>query len=374
MQNVIKTIGIIFALAVGPIVNAQSNLGPYDARDETTQALRSASDLSQQLEDELLTRFPAIDGWDCTPDMQTESRLPRVLQAMPHLFLVCAHAEQALQLTLSVHPYFAELFCTVIEQRKVGIRDGSVNPAVFRFFEEDNWRLMRASVDLQGCSHGILALNATGSRSQAAIDAGPAMIDAFGEAILDMDVADLVSSDALSLQQDALEELVASLRRQSNFLADMIPLPDNTGRDVVRTAPSMPEDAIQIPLLLALHSAPSASATLDFDGCRVVVDLSASEPRIREATDTGIRWARPKGRDGMVFGAFRQLNKERFIGLESLSGTGIEALVDGRMIVRVVIPGGHPCQSEPDIIARLFAEILRNDFSDFGLNQPNHVP
>lgn len=367
MQNVIKTIGIIFALAVAPIVNAQSNLGAYDAREETTQALQNASDLSQQIEDELLKRVPAMDGWDCTPDTRTEARMPRVLQAIPLLFLVCAHSEQTLQLTLYVHPSFAELFCTVIEQRQVGIRDGSVNPAAFRFFEEDNWRLMRASVDLQGCSHGILALNATGSRSQAAIDAGPDMIDAFGEAILDMDVADLVSSDTLSLQQDALEEFVASLRRQSNFLADMIPLPDNVARDMVRTAPSRPEDAIQIPLLLELHSAPGASATLDFAGCRIMVDLSASDPRIREAVETGSRYARP-GRDGAIAGTFIRHNTERYVGKEEVSGSGIEALVDGRMIVRVVIPGGRPCQSEPDIIARLFAEILRNDFSDFGLN------
>ncbi|WP_342068813.1 hypothetical protein [Yoonia algicola] len=368
MQNVIKTIGIIIALAVAPIVNAQSKLGTFDSREETTQALQNASDLSRQIEDELLTRIPAIDGWDCTPDTRTEVRLPRVLQAIPHLFLVCVHSEQTLRLTLYVHPYFAELFCTVIEQRQVGIRDGNVNAAAFRFFEDDNWRLMRASVDLQGCSHDILALNATGARSQAAIDAGPDMIDAFGEAILEMDVADLVSSDTLSLQQDALQELLASLRTQSNLLAGMIPLTDNAGRDMVRTAPSRPEDTIQLPLMLSLHSAPTAAATLDFNGCRVMVDLSASEPRIREATDTGIRWAQPKGRDGTIFGAFRQLNTDRLVGLESLSGTGIEALIDGRMIVRVVIPGQHHCQNEPGIVARLFDEILASDFSGFGLD------
>ena len=120
--------------------------------------------------------------------------------------------------------------------------------------------------------------------------------------------------------------------------------------------------------MLSLHSAPTAAATLDFNGCRVMVDLSASEPRIREATDTGMKWAQPKGRDGTIFGAFRQLNTERLVGLESLSGTGIEALVDGRMIVRVVIPGQHPCQNEPDIVARLFDEILEHDFSGFGLD------
>jgi hypothetical protein len=88
---------------------------------------------------------------------------------------------------------------------------------------------------------------------------------------------------------------------------------------------------------------------------------------IEEAMRTSGRWARSGGTYGEVKNAYMRRSTERFVGQERVVGTGIEAFVDNQVIVRVVMPGNNPCESDPDIVARLFREIITNDLSTFGI-------
>jgi hypothetical protein len=75
----------------------------------------------------------------------------------------------------------------------------------------------------------------------------------------------------------------------------------------------------------------------------------------------------PYGKEGSTNGTFIRRNAGRVIGRETVAGTGIRAVVDGSVVVRVDIPGNHTCEDDPAIVRRLFDEILENDLSVFGV-------
>ena len=367
MKNIFKVILNIGFLVSGSISHAQDETESYALRNTVTEVWRKASELSSQLEEDLFREMPKISGWSCSRDSAASPSMFGAIEAIPVLRLVCEHPEQSMRVTLILDPSSAKLQCEVIQNRRSGIANGHVNPDLFRFFSSSDWQIMRGSVDLNGCSSGVLAFIAGGGRSQAEIDAGPSSIDRLGEGMLAFGVAEVLGSETFSQQQILLKDFVDGLEIQSRYLARMIPLPADSPSDIVKAVPSSEPTPWDLPLPSILTFAPSASATLEISDCRVIVKLSASEVTIEEAMRTGGRWARPGGTDGEVKYAYIRRNTERFVGRESVDGTGIEAFVDNRVIVRVVIPGANPCESDPDIVARLFRDIMTNDFSSFGI-------
>lgn len=367
MRNIFTVVCNIVLIFSASLSHAQDETAAYQLRGVVAEAWRTASDLSSLLEEDLSQKMLAIPGWSCAPDFTAPPSMSGAIEAIPALSLLCEHVEQEMRVTFFLDPSSAKLQCEVIENKKSGIANGRVKSDAFRFFESGDWHIMRSGVDIQGCSSGILAFVAKGGRSQAAIDMGLSAIDQFGEAMLAFDAAEIVGSETFSEQQSALMRFVDSLEIQARYLARMIPLPTDGPLDTVKSVPSSERTPWDLPLPLILTYAPSASTTLELKDCRVIVELSASEVMIEEAMRTSGRWARPGGTDGEVKYAYMRRNTERFVGRERIDGTGIEAFVDNRIIVRVVIPGANPCDSDPDIVARLFREILTNDFSTFGI-------
>ncbi|WP_022703501.1 hypothetical protein [Pseudorhodobacter ferrugineus] len=367
MRNIFTVVYNIVLIFSASLSHAQDKTEVYQLRTEVTDAWRTASDLSSRLEEDLSQKMPSVSGWFCTPDMTLPSSMSGAIEAIPTLSLVCEHVEQEMRVTFFLDPTSARLQCEAIENKKSGIANGRVKSDAFRFFEAGDWHIMRSGVDIQGCSSGILAFVAKGDRSQAAIDMGLSAIDQFGEAMLAFDAAEIFGSETFAEQQSALIRFVDGLEIQAHYLARMIPLPTDSPLDIVKSAPSSERTPWDLPMPSILTSAPSASATLELKDCRVIVELSASEVMIEEAMRTSGRWASPGGTDGEVKNVYMRRNTERFVGRERIDGTGIEAFVDNRVIVRVVIPGAPPCESAPDIVARLFREIITNDLSTFGI-------
>ncbi len=367
VRNDFKVICSIVLVVFASLSHAQNERETYQLRGVVTEAWRSASDLSSQLEEDLSREMPMISGWSCNSDMTERSSMPGAVEAIPVLILLCEHPEQAMRVTLILDPSSAKLQCEVIESTKSGIANERVKPDLYQFFSSGDWDIMRGSVDLKGCAFGVLALTALGGRSQAEIDAGPSSIDRLAEGMLAFDVAEVLGSETFAQQQILLKDFVDGLEIQARYLARMIPLPADSPSDIVKAVPSSEPTPWDLPLPSILAFAPFASATLEVGDCRVIVELSASEVTIEQAMRTDGRWARPGGTDGEVNYAFIRRNTERFVGRERVDGTGIEAFVDSRVIVRVVIPGATPCESDPDIVARLFRDIMTNDLSTFGI-------
>lgn len=346
-----------FVIGLTTAIYAQERVDAYDV----ASALREVSELSSQLGEDLSELIPALDGWSCQTDLQSADQLTSALRVIPRVLLLCTQAEQSLRAVFTLDPSTAAVYCHGIEHDKAGIADGRAKPDLFRFFVSDTWNVARRGTGLNGCSQDVLAFQASGSNSQSAIDAGPAMIDAFGQAVLGIDIDELASSDQFFDHQAALQSFVDVLKVQSAFLAAIIPLPEGFEPDEISMVPSDRPDYLRPPLQMELAFAPAASATLDVNGCRISIALTASETAIREARS----WARSGGIDGDTYGAFIRRNTARFVGRERVDGTGIEVFVDGRIIVKVGIPGARPCQSDPNIVPDLFATIIANDFSDF---------
>ncbi len=162
----------------------------------------------------------------------------------------------------------------------------------------------------------------------------------------------------------ALAWLMERLDAQSHFMAKVIPAPPGATREV--TLPSMEQLPEDLPMsrFVSLLGSPSAHGDLEVEGCQLVTDLSASPYALYEAREVH-RWGRLHGKDGEVHNAFIRRNAERIVGDERVDGTGIEAVVDDNVVVRMVIPGNYPCDSDPEIVQRLFDEVLASDLSVF---------
>lgn len=367
MRKFVKALIILTTLVMASASYAQEQVKIYDFKEEVTEALREASDLASILEEDLLQLIPKIKGWSCEQDLHVSRSISGALAAVPTISMLCQQGEQSLQVSVTLDPSAAKVNCQYVEQIKVGIADGRVKPALFRFFDTDGWLIMRTSRDLMGCYKGVLALNVLGPGNQAALDAGPSFIDGFAEEMLQIDINELLNLDTFLLQQNALQIFVGGLRTQSEYLAAILPLPDDTAENLVIRIPPITISGFGLPLLMELAAGPAARATFEINGCSIHVELSASNVSIREAINTGQKWARPGGTDGKISHAYRRRNTDRFVGQERVDGTSIEAFVDASVIVRVVIPGADRCESEPAVVARLFSEILASDFSIFGI-------
>jgi len=343
---------------------AQDAAGAVDLQREVETARAEATAAAGALHDELMALIPSVPGWTCRDQERREGVIGTTLDPIPFVALICEHPEQSLDVTLMLDLTSATLQCRSITSKQRGIANGRIVPDLFRFFEGGAWRVMRSAVDLDGCAAGLVALRAQGSLSEEAIARGPAAIDAFAEAVLGSDPGPLLTAAEASGQAAALDRLMSFLNAQSRLMAELIPSPPGATRDV--TLPSMeelPED-LRLPVPTILAGSPSAAADLEADGCRVHIELSASPVALYEATETS-RWGRPGGEDGSGEYAHIRRNTDRFVGQERKDGTGIEVLVDGAVIVRVVIPGNEPCENDPEIVPRLFEEILEHDLSAF---------
>lgn len=366
MRVTIITITSLLAIVWAVALAAQEE-NTSDIRAEIITALHEISAISPTLENGMAELIPSkVLGWTCQRQEKHANAASRGLDAIPKVNFVCEHAEQSLNLTISLDPSTAAIFCRGIDIKKSGIANGRVKPDLYRFFENETWRIQRGSVDITGCAGGALALTARGSRSQAAIDRGPESIDAFAEAMLKSNTSKLLNAAEFAAQQAALNNLVELLNIQSQFLADMIPSPPEATKET--KLPSMmglPEH-LRPSLPIFLGWSPTASADLNVEGCRIHIELSASRLALHEARNTGLKWGRKGGADGSISHAYMRRNTERFVGHERVNGTGIELVVDDRVIVRVVIPGAEICENDPTIVRRLVDEILAHDLSGFG--------
>ncbi len=366
MTNIFKEIFRLLAFACATALCAQERDTDYPSSEELSRALGEVADLASALEAELVLLAPPIEGWSCDQDLQNSGNITGALEAIPMVFLSCQVTDRTFKVQFTLDASSADHFCRSIARRQARVRDGRIEHDGFRFFESEIWLIERSSRTLRGCSQGRLVLNVDGPRRQSDIDAGPSLMDELAQAMLEIDIGPLIASDAFVVHQQRLLPFLELLDAQSEALARIMPVPD----DVVPNVPGLTSERQQnsLPLVMALALSPSASASFDSGGCRIMIEMSASEVTLREARDTGGRWAQPGGTDGAVSFAFMRRNTDRLVGQERVNGTSIEVLVDGRAIVRVLIPGSTPCVSSPDIVERHFSEIVEHSFHDFGLH------
>lgn len=354
MNQMCITVAAVLLLAWAGVATAQEAARATDLQRDLQIAQAEVTAAAGELRSGLVALVPSALGWICHEAEERGDTL--ALNPIPIARLNCEHSEQSLSLTLLLDPSSASVICRSIDNNQKGIADGRILPDLFRFFEGGAWQIVRASVDLEGCAADTIALIASGDHSEAAIARGPAAIDAFAGAVLASDPSDLVAE--ASAHAAALSRLLELLDAQSRLLSDHIPAPPEATREV-----RLPSAAAVLgqPLPMILGFSPSATANLDIEGCSLHVELSSSPITIHEFKTTSLRWAAPGGEDGTVRGAFIRHNTDRIVGRERVDGTGIEALVDQAIIVRVVIPGNHVCDGDPEIVRRLFDEILASD-------------
>lgn len=354
MNELSLSVAMILLLTWTDIATAQETSLATDLQRDLQAAKAAVTTSAEELTTGLIALVPSVPGWSCNEEEERENTA--WMNPIPSAHFNCTHIEQSLKLSLLLDPSSASVVCTSIANNQQGITEGRIVPDLFRFFEGDQWQLLRSSVDLKGCALNTVVLFANGNRSEAAIAQGPASIDAFAEAFLGTDPSDLVAES--SDHAEKLSSLLNLLDAQSRLLADHIPSPQGAIREV-----GLPSQAavLGLPLPMILGFSPAATADLDIGGCLIHVEVSASPITIREAQTTGGRWASSRGEDGEVRGAFINRNTDRLIGRERVDGTGIEALVDQAIIVRVVIPGNHVCDGDPEIVQRIFEDILASD-------------
>ncbi len=354
MNQFLLAVSTLSLLAYTGIATAQETARAADLQRDVEIAKAEATALAQELHADLVALVPSVPGWNC---QEAERRADATaLDEIPIARFNCEHIEQSLSLTLLLDSSTARVLCQKIASDQQGIADGRFKPDLLHFFEGGGWQIVRAFVDLRGCAANAVALMADGNRSEAATAMGPAAIDAFAEGFFGSDPAALAAK--ASAHVAALNHLLALLDSQSRLLADLIPtLPDATRKVRLPSAAA----ALGLPLPATLSASPSATATLNVEGCSLYVEISASPVAIHEARTTGLRWATPRGEDGMVNGAFIRRNTDRFVGLERVDGTGIEVLLDDVVLVRVIIPGNHICDSDLEIVSRLFEEIIADN-------------
>ena len=361
--TICAAVGAIWASAVLPDEGREK----YVTRDEIVASWQEASSWATQIETRLFEALPTITGWTCVIDEKQSQATLTPLDALPNLRLNCDHTEQSLHVFIALDARAATGLCRRIDTTKYGISAGSVKPDLFRFFENQHWRIQRGLVDLTGCSQDVLALRADGDRSEVALAAGPYSIDEFAEAILEFDVNETVVSEEFARLQDALAKLTTSLDTQSDFLVSVIPHQENFTPKSLGAIRSDTSGGAIMPLTMILSGIPSARVTIDIGNCKILVSLSAAAQSIYEAKETGDRWARPGGTDGKVKNAYMRRNTSRFVGRERIDGTGISAFVDGRVLVDVSLLGNRQCESNSSIVSQIFDRILESDFSDLGV-------
>ncbi len=346
--------------------SAQDPVNATNLQRETLAARAATSAAAEMLRNDLAALVPSVPGWTCRERDRSEDAVARGIDVIPLVWLACEHHEQSLDLTLVLDPTGAAVICKVIDFTRAGTANGKVKPGLFRFFDGKAWRIMRNAVDLEGCAAGGIALKASGDRSEEAIALGQTAIDVFAEAMLGSDTTALLGAAEASGHAAALNRLMGLLHAQSRQLAELIPSPPGAARKVtLHSMEGLPEE-LRPTVLMLVGMAPGASANLEVGACRIHVGLSAGPITLHEAMNTGRRWARRVGEDGTGLHAYIRRNTERVVGQERVDGTGIEALVDDRVIVQVLIPGAHPCESDPGIVRRLFEEILATDLSAYG--------
>ena len=330
---------------------AQDTLPPESLQPRVEEARAAVKAVAQEIKADLVALIPSAPGWKC--EESNRSPTTDILELIPSVHLHCEHEEQSLDTHLFVDPSTSTLFCRSIARDQQGIEEGRIKANLFRFFEGGAWQVKRAGVSLEGCASEVLAFTADGNRSEASIANGPGSIDAFAQALLLSQPGEVVAQ--APEHADAINELLALLDDQSRQFSNMIETSSYAEMEVVR-----PSDALRMGMTLpmALSFSPSASATLEIDGCRLIVEISASPVGLHEAKNTGLRWASPRSADGTVRGAYVTRNTERLKGIARQSGTSIEVLVDDLVLVRVVTPGNRLCTSDPDIVRKTFDEIL----------------
>lgn len=321
---------------------------------------------SEAMHDALAALVPSARGWTCKEEKERADARATWMAALPTLGMRCENAGQSLDVVLVLDPSVAAVICRDIDSTRKGIEQGRVVPDLFRFFEAGAWQAMRAGPDLKGCASESVAVMGSGGRTEEALARGPAAVDAFAEALLAADPGPLLASaEAVGLEA-ALTRLMERLDAQSRRMAEIVPAPRGATRAMV--LPSMeqlPQD-LRLPRAAILASSPAANVDIAVKECRLLIELSASPVVLHEAIE-----ARGLGRshrmDGEVHGAFIRLNADRVVGEARVDGTGIEAVVDGSVLVKVVSPGNRPCVSDPGIARRFFDEILANDLGVFSV-------
>ncbi|WP_457651041.1 hypothetical protein [Profundibacter sp.] len=248
--------------------------------------------------------------------------------------------------------------------RQRQIAEGKVKPDLFQFFINDTWKIQHASV-ITGCAKNGLAFTAHGDRSEQALARGPAVINQFLEALVLSDVSSILNEADASAQVERLNHLTDLLFKQSWNMVKIIPTPSEAEVTIMRPVSQEIRGKIIVPLLLELGAAPAVTANITTKDCKVMVTLSAGPNSLLEAKTTGQRWARIGGVDGHIDGVFLRRNTDRFVGQERVDGTGIDALVDDSVLVRVIIPGNKPCVDDPKIVQTLFDQIISHDLSVF---------
>lgn len=354
MNQFYLAVAMLSLLGWTGISNAQETVRAADLRRDVEVARVDATAAAHELRAGLVDLVPLVPGWTCHEEERREETT--ALDPIPFARVDCEHAEQSLRLTLMLDPSSARAICQSIATQKLGIADGRIAPDRFRFFEGGGWQILRASVDLSGCAAGTVALKASGNRSDTAFARGPDVIDVFAEAILASDPSALEAK--ASAHAAALERLLEPLEAQARLLADLIPKLSKGTR--VFTMP-FSDGPIEVPVPIMLSESPGATATMRVEGCALFVEVTSSPVRINAPRASGLPWPKPGGKDGLVRGDFILRNTDGFVGFERVDGTGIEALVDNAVLVRVVIPGNHVCKAAPGIVRRLFEEILAND-------------
>lgn len=351
-MNLLRTILVSVTLLVWANASLAQDTPHLESLQPKVEEARAAvKAAAQEIKAELVALVPSAPGWKCRES--DRSPTTDVFELIPSVLLHCVHEEQSLDAHLIVDPSTSALFCRAIASDQQGIEEGRIKPKLFRFFEGGAWQVKRAGVSLQGCASEVLAFSADGNRSEASIANGPASIDIFAQALLSSRPEEVVAQ--APKHANAINELMELLDDQSLRFAKMIETSLSADVEIVRPADAL-RMGMNLPMVLGFS--PSASATLEIDGCRLIVEISASPVGLHEAKNTGRRWASPRSADGTVRGAFVTRNTERLKGLASQSGTSIEVLVDDLVLVRVVTPGGRICARDPDIVRRTFEEIL----------------
>jgi hypothetical protein len=344
---------------------AQDLAKAAELRQEVEAARAEASSAARTLHDELIALIPPLPGWSCHDREQGGGGSADALHAIPLIALTCEHLDQLLDVTFMLEPTSAAVLCRSVASTQRGIADEAIKSDLIRLFENPTWRLQRQGTSLKGCAAGAVAVDVQGNSRDTGKAGDPTAVDALGEGLLKSDPGALLAAARASGQPAALARLMQGLDAQSHLLADMIPSPPGVIRELI--LPSMTElpEELRLPLPMILVNSPAASASLTLGDCRVHVELSASSTSLHDAT-VAERWGLPGGKDGSGNHAYRRRISDRFSGQERKDGTGIEALVDRAVVVRVTIPGAEPCQTEPGIVSRLFGEILTHDLSAFG--------
>lgn len=321
------------------------------------QAARAASTLSaDEGHGDLAILVPKVAGWECLPS-DPSNQATNGLEAIPQARFTCKHAAQSLDVILLRDPSAAALSCNKVSSTKSGIASGKIKATLFRFFEAGEWHIMRGAVDLRGCGPGDVALLARGNRSESALAKGPAAIDSFAEALI-AHAVDVPVPDAS--QQTGPQRLLTLLVDQSRSLSAHIPNLERWGRKDT----SFSSD-LGLPLPLLLGALPAAGAEFNQGDCRVMVSLSAGLIDIHEAKNTGLKWASGRTSKSDPMSAYIRRVTDRILVQERKDGTEIQALVDDAVIVRVHLISGDVCQDNPDIISRLYKQIVAEDLSAF---------